>query len=123
MVRRRSPGSSPGEGLNTCKTAVFGDKRVPLDQGGARKSNRRPVRAALKTPCKSRSVRSDRAPPSYGGAPRGRRGLGYRKSLETKPSEFALRWPTNPGDRSWGQDESCDKNLGLLRWWPTSPAF
>jgi hypothetical protein len=28
------PGSSPGEGLNTCKSADFGDYRAPLDQGG-----------------------------------------------------------------------------------------
>jgi hypothetical protein len=29
------PGSSPGEGLNTCKSAISEDYGVPLDQGGA----------------------------------------------------------------------------------------
>jgi hypothetical protein len=34
------PGSSPGEGLNTCKTGLFDDYRVPLEQGGRRGWNR-----------------------------------------------------------------------------------
>jgi hypothetical protein len=38
------PGSSPGEGLNTCKSALFRNYRAPLDQGGARRSSRREVR-------------------------------------------------------------------------------
>ena len=32
------PGSSPGEGLNTCKSALSEDSRVPLVQGGTRTS-------------------------------------------------------------------------------------
>jgi hypothetical protein len=34
--KEAAPGSSPGEGLNTCKSGVFGEWRVPLDQGGPR---------------------------------------------------------------------------------------
>src|ERR671934_363320 len=49
------PGSSPGESLNTCKSAPFEEYGVPPDHGGARESERRSVRAELKTLCKSRS--------------------------------------------------------------------
>src|SRR6266511_290336 len=41
------PGSSPGEGLITCKAAVFCDYRVPLDEGGARGSSRPEFRELL----------------------------------------------------------------------------
>jgi hypothetical protein len=47
------PGSSPGEGLNTCKSAFFHHYRVPPDHGGPRKSDHRAIRAAVKNPCKS----------------------------------------------------------------------
>jgi hypothetical protein len=47
------PGSSPGEGLNTCRSAVLEDYRVPLDQGRARKVGSQAIRATLKTPRRS----------------------------------------------------------------------
>jgi hypothetical protein len=46
------PGSSPGEGLNTCKTALCHNYRVPPESGRGRGSSRRQPR---KLPRKSRS--------------------------------------------------------------------
>jgi hypothetical protein len=73
------PGSSPGEGLNICKTALFHNYRVPPESGRGRGSSRRQPR---KLPANRGLVPSSRAPPCCGGPRRSGRYRVNPKSLE-----------------------------------------
>jgi hypothetical protein len=73
------PGSSPGEGLSICKTALFHNYRVPAESGRGRGSSRRQPR---KLPANRGLVPSSRAPPCCGGPRRSGRYRVNPKSLE-----------------------------------------
>jgi hypothetical protein len=98
------PGSSPGEGLNTCKKAHFAKCRVPPDQGGARESARRSARARPKSPCKSVTVRALEHLRAEEGLD-GLAAIGLIQSRwKTRRSASPLRPAPNVGDRFWGAE-------------------
>src|SRR5262249_44216976 len=117
------PGSSPGEGLNTCKSAVSEERGVPLDHGGARKvgSPGDPGGSEKSLQIGSLSDLIGHLRQKEGLHAAGVAAVPKAAGKEDIRDRAALA--TSPGDRSWGQDKPCDRNLGLLRWWPTSPAF
>jgi hypothetical protein len=89
------PGSSPGEGLNTCKLPFLTITECPLEQGGARGSSR-PQPQEL--PANWRVIRIDGAPPCSGGPRWSGPRPDDRKSLQRRKSARDCGAP-NP----WGQ--------------------
>jgi hypothetical protein len=103
------PGSSPGEGLNTCKTALFHNYRVPPESGRGRGSSRRQPR---KLPANRGLVPSSRAPPCCGGPRRSGRYRPNPKSLENAKISVAAaagaeHWGQVLGSRAWPHGPTC----------------